>query len=78
MTKYIKDSIEDRVNTLKYKKEHFVSLSPKSILKRGYSITVDDKGQIINSITSLSKDQTVKTIVNDGSFDSVIAKIKEN
>ena len=78
INKYIKDCIADRVRIINFKKEHFISLSPKSILKRGYSITMNSKGEVVNSINLINKEDVVKTIVNDGTFDSVISNIKEN
>ena len=47
-------------------------LSPKNTLSRGYSITMDSKGKIINSIKSVVVGSTVGVKLTDGSFTSIV------
>ncbi len=48
-------------------------LSPKSTLSRGYSITRLADGRIIRSVKAVKAGQTVRTIVLDGAFGSVVS-----
>lgn len=60
-------------------KKHLNALSPKGVLKRGYSIMNDDKGNIVKSINELKIDQSVKTIFADGIAEAkIINKEKIN
>jgi len=45
-------------------------LSPKATLQRGYSITRREDGRIIKSIASVKKDDTIRTLLADGEFES--------
>ena len=48
------------------------SLSPLSVLKRGYSVTRDMQGGIIRSTDAVSPGQRVVTTVEDGRFESEV------
>jgi exodeoxyribonuclease VII large subunit len=43
-------------------------LGPEQTLRRGYSITEDADGTIVHSVTSVTANQKLKTILFDGSF----------
>ena len=46
--------------------------SPSAVLKRGFSLTEDENGNIIRSIKQVQKDATIKTVVADGSIESKV------
>jgi exodeoxyribonuclease VII large subunit len=48
-----------------------MSLNPKYILKRGYSITLFNK-KIIKDFKEVEKGYTIKTILNNGEIDSIV------
>jgi len=47
-------------------------LGPEATLRRGYSITTDDQGKIIRTITAVSPQMKIRTRVVDGDFDSKV------
>jgi exodeoxyribonuclease VII large subunit len=43
-------------------------LGPEQTLRRGYSITEDESGQVIHSVNTVATNQKLKTILADGSI----------
>ena len=76
----LKDILIEKICLLKQKitlrKEQLDSLSPKNILKRGYSITLDDDGKSITNSASLKAGSKIKTIYADGSTISTVEEVK--
>lgn len=52
--------------------QQLTSLSPKEILKRGYSITYNDKGKIIKSSKKLARGNRLVTQLSDGKVQSKV------
>ena len=52
--------------------QQLISLSPKEILKRGYSITYSDKGKIIKSSKKLARGNRLVTQLSDGKVQSKV------
>ena len=52
-------------------------VSPLATIARGYSITTDEKNQVINSVSQVSNNDTVKIQVNDGQLTAIISDIKK-
>ena len=52
--------------------QQLISLSPKEILKRGYSITYNEKGKIIKSSKKLAGGDRLVTQLNDGKVQSKV------
>ena len=50
-------------------------VSPLATIARGYSITRDENGKLINSTTQLEKGETITTQLTDGKIESVISQI---
>jgi exodeoxyribonuclease VII large subunit len=48
-------------------------LSPKSTLARGYSITRTPSGRVVRTVGDVQPGQSVRTLVTDGEFESVVA-----
>ena len=74
----IKELIEDLKNDLSNRQSQLEMLNPKKILKRGYSISLDEKGNTITSIHSLKDGQKLMTVVEDGTIISTVESRKEN
>ena len=53
------------------------SISPKRVLKRGYSISFDEKGMPIKNVASVKPGQTIKTQVDDGIITSTVTSKEE-
>ena len=51
--------------------------SPKATLKRGYSVTLDESGNIVSQASSLSEGTKVTTVVHQGSFTASVTSTKE-
>jgi exodeoxyribonuclease VII large subunit len=47
-------------------------LGPDATLRRGYSITMNDRGQVIRSTTVVRRKLKIRTRVSDGEFDSEV------
>lgn len=47
-------------------------LGPEATLRRGYSITVNDRGQIIRTTTAVTPKMKIRTRVSDGEFGSEV------
>ena len=57
---------------LEHKKATLDALNPDNVIKRGFSLTVDDNGKPITSIKEISKGNKIKTIFKDGSVISEV------
>lgn len=68
--------VEDQKTELDHLKTQLEILNPKSVLSRGYSISVDENGKAIKSVKELSKDKQIKTILNDGEVISKVIEVK--
>jgi exodeoxyribonuclease VII large subunit len=47
-------------------------LGPDATLRRGYSITMDERGQIIRTTAEVHRKMAIRTRISDGEFDSEI------
>lgn len=52
--------------------------NPLSILKKGYSVTLDTEDQLIKSVKSINQGDEIKTQLKDGSIISKVLKVGEN
>ena len=76
LTDSLKELVKHHSDELdKYSKQLEI-LNPKSILSRGYSISLDDKGKPIKNVKNIKPGQVVQTILEDGSFESEVIKIQ--
>ncbi len=49
-------------------------LGPDATLRRGYSITMNERGKIIRTIAAVQPKMKIRTRVSDGEFGSKISK----
>jgi exodeoxyribonuclease VII large subunit len=52
-------------------------LSPKSTLKRGYSLTTDETGALIRSVKGLAEGATLVTEMADGKVESIVRRVRK-
>ena len=72
----LKEKIESEKDELNHLKKQLEILNPKSVLSRGYSISVDENGHSISSIKQIKNGQNIKTIVSDGEIISKVVDLK--
>lgn len=73
----IKMKLDFIKNQLDIRKEQLNALNPKAILSRGYSIAVDEKGNVVNSIKQVKKGDKITTILKDGKISSEVSATEE-
>jgi len=70
--------IVNKSNRLTLNATNLDTLSPLSTLKRGYSITRDNKSKsVITKTTQAKKDQSISIMLTDGELDCVVKDIRE-
>ena len=76
----MRNLLTDKVTLLKQKvtlrNEQLQSLSPKSVLQRGYSISLDESGKPITNASTQKVGNKIKTIYAKGETISVIEEVK--
>lgn len=72
----LKEKIESEKDELNHLKKQLEILNPKSVLSRGYSISVDENGHSISSIKQIKNGQNIRTIVSDGEIISKVVDLK--
>ena len=72
----LKEKIESEKDELNHLRKQLEILNPKSVLSRGYSISVDESGHSISSIKQIKNGQNIRTIVNDGEIISKVIDTK--
>ena len=74
---YMENIIQDYKKELKAKKEQLEALNPTKILERGYSISLDDKGNVIKDLTKVNKGDKITSVVADGRIISIVDEVEE-
>ncbi len=75
----MKNKIFININNIKLLHNTLESISPYSVLKRGYSIAFNEKDKIISSIADVNANDKIKIIVGDGLINSIVlSKDKKN
>ena len=70
--------IVNKTNRLTLNATNLDTLSPLSTLKRGYSITRDNKSKnVITKTTQARKDQSISIMLTDGELDCVVKEIRD-
>ena len=74
------EGMNEKIKNLKKEINDFQArlelINPMNVLKRGYSITTNEKGEVINSINNVKHNDKIITRVSDGEITSVISDIK--
>ena len=71
----LKENLEGKKESLKNLEEQLKLLNPRSVLSRGYSISLDKNGKPIKSIKSIHKDDEVITLLGDGKIRSKVVDL---
>lgn len=74
----MRDIIEDLKRTVQSKKEQLEALNPKRILERGYSISMNEKGEVIKNIKDVNKGDKITSVVAGGKIISTVNETEEN
>lgn len=72
----LKEKIESEKDELNHLKKQLEILNPKSVLSRGYSISIDERGHSISSIKQIKNGQNIRTLVSDGEIISKVVDLK--
>ena len=62
---------------LSQKKATLEALNPNNVIKRGFSLTVDEEGKPVSDIKTVKKGQKIKTILKDGVINSEVINTEE-
>lgn len=73
----MKDKLENLRQELANREKQLDALNPKNVLKRGYSITQDENGKVIEGVNRIKDGQKIKTTVKDGTIYSTVEKTEE-
>lgn len=65
-------SMQRRRSTLEALERELVLASPISVLRRGYSMTTDEAGLALRSVSGVFEGQRVTTRLADGTFESIV------
>jgi len=63
---------KERENKLQHQKFLLDNLSPLSVLKRGYSVTMNTKGKSLNSVKDVKSGEKLKVLMKDGSLETKV------
>ena len=74
---YMSNIIQEYRLELKAKREQLEALNPKKILERGYSISLDDKGNVIKDLTNVNKGDKITSVVANGRIISIVDEVEE-
>ncbi len=73
----IKRCLENYNRRLKNQKERLNALGPLQTMERGYSIVMDEEGDVITSVEDVKKDDLIDINVNDGEIEAKTEKVKK-
>ena len=59
-------------------KEKLNALNPKKVLQRGYSISMNESGQVIDSVNKINLGDKIVTVLGDGKVESRVTGKEEN
>ncbi len=71
------DKIDYLTREVKNRKDQLEALNPKQVLSRGYSISTNDKGQVIGSIRDVKPGEKIKTSLKDGYITSTVESTED-
>ena len=66
--------VADKQASLDNRGKHLDAMLPGQVLKRGYTITRDNRGQVMKSVRQIKEDDSIETQFTDGTATSVVTK----
>jgi exodeoxyribonuclease VII large subunit len=73
----MKDKLDFLAREVKSRKDQLEALNPKQVLSRGYSISMNEKGQVIASVKDVKPGEKIKTSLKDGNITSTIESVED-
>ena len=73
----MQDKLEYLAREIKSRKDQLEALNPKQVLNRGYSISMNEKGQVIASIKDVKPGEKIKTSLKDGNVTSTVTSVED-
>ena len=73
----MQDKLDYLAREIKSRKDQLEALNPKQVLNRGYSISMNEKGQVISSIKDLKPGEKIKTSLKDGNVTSTVTSVED-
>jgi exodeoxyribonuclease VII large subunit len=71
------DKLDYLAREVKSRKDQLEALNPRQVLNRGYSISMNEKGQVITSKKDVKPGEKIKTSLKDGNITSVIESVED-
>lgn len=68
----VQRSIEQKTERLRAAERALELVGPPSVMRRGFSLTLSASGKPIRSAQEVASGQTIRTLVADGAFDSIV------
>lgn len=65
-------SLEMAKNQIKSLSSKLDALSPRNVINRGYSMTTDQKGNVVTSVKQIREGDTLKSVLKDGTITSKV------
>ena len=72
----LKDLLQHQKDEVEKYAKQLDILNPKSILSRGYSISIGEDGKAITSVKDVKENQTIVTLLEDGEVSSRVTTVK--
>ena len=73
----IQDKLDFLAREVKSRKDQLEALNPKQVLNRGYSISTNEKGQVIGSVKDVKPGEKIKTSLKDGNVVSTVESVED-
>lgn len=68
----IERSMTYRAHRIEASASSLEAIGPMAVLQRGFSLTQDEEGLIVRSITDVEAGQNIQTVLSDGTIDSTV------
>ena len=73
----MQDKLDYLAREIKGRKDQLEALNPKQVLNRGYSISMNEKGQVVSSVKDVKPGEKIKTSLKDGSVLSTVDSVED-
>ena len=81
LSEELKEAMEEKLEyiarEIKGRKDQLEALNPKQVLNRGYSISMNEKGQVVSSVKDVKPGEKIKTSLKDGSVLSTVDSVED-
>lgn len=77
LTRNLRDRVVLVSKDLEVYKQQLAALNPKKVLQRGYSILMNEKGQVVDSIDKVQVGENIVTVLGNGKLTSTVTGKEE-